>query len=204
MLSNCSSWRRPLRVPWTARKSNQSILREINPEYSLDGLMLKLKLQYFGHLMAKNWLIGKDPEAGKDWGQEKKETTEDEVVGWHHQLNGHEFEQLQEIMKNEEAWRAAVYGVLKYHTWLSDWTTLARWHWTVDLLFAFFSWKSELIWTSHCFMFWRAKETFISLSNNSVKTERWVENAWVPLLQLNLPHVVSLIPWFSWCFNRTF
>ena len=56
-------WRRLLRVPWTARRSNQSILKEINPEYSLEGLMLKLKLQYFGHL---NWLTGKDPDAGKD------------------------------------------------------------------------------------------------------------------------------------------
>ena len=84
-------WRRLLRVPWTARRSNQSILREISPEYSLEGLILKLKLQYFGHL--KNWLIGKDPYAGKDWRWEEKETTEDEIVGWHHQLYGHECEQ---------------------------------------------------------------------------------------------------------------
>ena len=83
-------WRRLLRVPWTARRSNQSILKEISPEYSLEGLMLKLKLQYFGHV--KNWLIGKDPDAGKDWRQEEKGTTEDEMVGWHHRLNGHEFE----------------------------------------------------------------------------------------------------------------
>ena len=85
-------WRRLLRVPWTARRSNQSILKEINPKYSLEGLMLKLKLQNFGHLMVKSWLIGKDPDARKYWGQEKG-TTEDEMVGWHHWLNGHEFEQ---------------------------------------------------------------------------------------------------------------
>ena len=83
-------WRRLLRVPWTSRRSNQSILKEISPGCSLEGLMLKLKLQYFGHLM-KSWLIWKDPDAGKDWGQEEKETTEDEMVGWLHQLNGHEF-----------------------------------------------------------------------------------------------------------------
>ena len=65
-------WRRLLRVPWTARRSNHSILKEINPEYSLEGLMLKLKLQYFGHPMAKNWLLGKDPGAGKDWRQEER------------------------------------------------------------------------------------------------------------------------------------
>ena len=84
-------WRRLLRVPWTTRRSNQSILKEISPEYSLEGLMLKLKLQYFGHF-AKNWLIGKDPDAGKDWRREEKGPTEDEMVGWHHQLDGHECE----------------------------------------------------------------------------------------------------------------
>ena len=87
-------WTRLLRVPWTARRSNQSILKEISPEYSLEGLMLKLKLQYFGHLMWRtNQLIGKDPDAGKDWRWEKKGTTEDEMVGWHHWRDGHEFEQ---------------------------------------------------------------------------------------------------------------
>ena len=70
----------------------KSILKEINPEYSLEGL-LKLKLRYFGHVIAKNWLTDKDPDAGKDWGQEEKEVAEDEMVGWHHWLNGHEFEQ---------------------------------------------------------------------------------------------------------------
>ena len=77
-------WRRLLRVPWIARRSNQSILKEMNPEYSLEGLMLKLKLQYFGH-----WLIVKDCGAGKDWRQEEKGATEDEMAGWHHQLDGH-------------------------------------------------------------------------------------------------------------------
>ena len=85
-------WRRLLRVPWTARRSNQSILKEISPECSLEGLMLKLKLQSFGHLM-QSWLIGKDPDARKDWGQEEKGATEDEMVGWHHWLDGHESEQ---------------------------------------------------------------------------------------------------------------
>ena len=83
-------WRRLLRVPWTARRSNQSILKEISPGCSLEGLMLKLKLQYFGHLM-QSWLIGKDPDPGKDWGQEEKGMTEDEMAGWHHRLDGHEF-----------------------------------------------------------------------------------------------------------------
>ena len=83
-------WRWLLRVPWTARRSNQCILKEISPEYSSEGLMLKLKLQYFGHLMWRT-NSGKDPDAGKDWGQQEKGMTEGEMVGWHHQLNGHGF-----------------------------------------------------------------------------------------------------------------
>ena len=85
-------WRRCLRVPWTVRRSNQSILKEINPEYSSEGLMLKLKIQYFWPPDSKSWLIGKDPDAGKDWRPEKG-TTVDEMVGWHHWLNEYEFEQ---------------------------------------------------------------------------------------------------------------
>ena len=72
-----------MRVPWTARRSNQSILKEISPGISLEGMMLKLKLQYFGHLMRRA-LIGKDSDAGRDWGQEEKGPTEDEMAGWHH------------------------------------------------------------------------------------------------------------------------
>ena len=75
------------------QQGNQSILKEINPEYSLEGLMLKLQLQYFGHLMQRADSLGKDPNAGKDWGQEEKGVTEDEMIEWHHRLNGHEFEQ---------------------------------------------------------------------------------------------------------------
>ena len=84
-------WRRLLRVPWTARRSNQSIVKEISPGCSLEGLMLKLKLQYFGHLMRRVDSLEKT-DAGRDWGQEEKGTTEDEMAGWHHQLDGHEFE----------------------------------------------------------------------------------------------------------------
>ena len=80
-------WRRLLRVPWTARRSNQSILKEISPVCSLEGLMLKLKLQHFGHLMQRA-----DSDAGRDWGQQEKGTTEDEMAGWHHRLDGCEFD----------------------------------------------------------------------------------------------------------------
>ena len=80
-------WRRLLRVSWIAKRPNQSILKEINYEYSLERLILKLKLQYFGHL------IGKDPEAGKDWRQKEKSMAEDEMLGRHHRLSGHELGQ---------------------------------------------------------------------------------------------------------------
>ena len=76
-------WRRLLRVPWTARRSNKSILKEISPGCSLEGMMLKLKLQYFGHLMRRVDSL-EDSDAGRDWGQEEKGTTEDEMAGWHH------------------------------------------------------------------------------------------------------------------------
>ena len=80
-----------MRAPWTARRSNQPILKEINPEYSLKELMLKL--QFFGHLIEMSELIVKDPDAWKYWRHEQKGMTEDEMVGWHHQFSGYEFEQ---------------------------------------------------------------------------------------------------------------
>ena len=84
-------WRRLLRVPWTARRSNQSILKEISPACSLEGMMLKLKLQYFGHLMRRVDSLEKT-DAGMVWGQEENGTTEDEMAGWHHRFDGREFE----------------------------------------------------------------------------------------------------------------
>ena len=86
-------WRRLLRVPWTARRSNQYILKEISPEYSLEGLMMKLKLQSFGHLMQRADSLAKTLVLGKIERQEEKGMTEDEMVGWYHQLDGCEFEQ---------------------------------------------------------------------------------------------------------------
>ena len=80
-----------MRVPWTARRSNHSILKEISPGISLEGMMLKLKLQYFGHLMRRVDSLEKN-DAGRDWGQEEKGTTKDEMAGCHHGLNGRESE----------------------------------------------------------------------------------------------------------------
>ena len=85
-------WRRLLRVPWTARRYNQSILKEISPGYSLEGLMLKLKLQYFGHLMRRVDSLEKTLMLGGIGGRRRKGTTEDEMAGWHHGLDGRESE----------------------------------------------------------------------------------------------------------------
>ena len=116
-------WRRLLRVLWIARRSNQSILKEISPGCSLEGLMLKLK-PVFWPPDAKSWLIWKDPDAGKDWGQEEKGMTEDEMVGWHHQLNGHEFGWTPGVDDDRKACHAVVHGAARSRTRLSNWTEL--------------------------------------------------------------------------------
>ena len=108
-------WRRLLRVPWTARRSNQSILKEISPGCSFGRTDVEAETPILWPPEAKNWLIGKDPDAGKDWGQEEKETTKDEMVGWHHQLDGHEFEQALGVGDG-----TAVHGVARSWTWLSN------------------------------------------------------------------------------------
>ena len=101
-----------LRVPWTARRSNQSILKEISPGCSLQGLMLKLKLQSFGHLMRRADSLEKTLMLGKIEGRRRRER-QDEMVGWHHRVNGHGFGWTPGVVMDREAWRAAVHGVAK-------------------------------------------------------------------------------------------
>ena len=117
------SWRRLLRVPWTARRSNQSILKEISPGCSLEELMLRLKLQYFGHLMQGVDSLEKT-DAGRDWGQEEKGTTEDEMAGWHQWLDGREFEWTPGVDDGRGGLACCNHGVAKSRTWLSNWTEL--------------------------------------------------------------------------------
>ena len=113
-----------LESPLDCKEIQPVILKEISPECSLEGLMLKLKLQHFGHLDERSWLIWKDPDAVKDWGQEEHGMTEGKMVGWHHWLNGHEFGCTLGVVMDREAWSGAVHGVAKSRTRLREWTEL--------------------------------------------------------------------------------
>ena len=110
-------WGGPLNAKW----SSQSILKKINPEYSLEGLMLETEASILWPPDENSLLIGKDPYAGKDWTQEEEGMTEDEMVGWHHWLNGHEFEQTLADAKDREDWCAVAHRVVKNQTQLRDW-----------------------------------------------------------------------------------
>ena len=152
-------WRRLLRVLWTARRSNQSILKENSPGISLEGMMLKLKLQYFGHLMRRVDSLEKT-DAGRDWGQKEKGTTEDEMAGWHHWLDGRESEWTPGVGEGQgglaccDSWGRKELDTTEQLNW-TDWTE----EWEGDLPFTFNSQITlnflitpiSLHWTSICF-----------------------------------------------------
>ena len=137
-------WKRILRVPWNARKSKESILKEINPEYSLEGLTLnEADAPILWPPDMKRWLIGKDPDSGKDWRQEEKGITEDEMVGCHHHLDGHEFAQAQGVGDGQGSlacssqWSCKESDMTERLNWtdsrihLSQLTLSSKWFWQI-------------------------------------------------------------------------
>ena len=188
-------WRRLLRVPWTARRSNQSILKEINPGCSLEGLMLKLKLQYFGHLMWRADSSEKTLILGEIWGQEEKGTTEDEMVGWHPWLDGHGFGWTPGVGDGQG-------GLVCCGSWgrkesdtteLLNWTELTTWSTSLSSAEAELSLVPPKAWAEQ----WEPDEKWLP----GERTEKRLSHV-CSALPLYLTNQVRLSPHGSWLTNE--
>ena len=150
MLFELWCWRRLLRVPWTARRFNQSILKEISPVYSLEGLMPKLKLQYFGHLMQGTDSFEKTLMLGKIEGRRRRGRQKMRWLDGITDSTDMSWSKPQEIVKDRKVWRAAVHRVAKSRTRLSDWTELNWTEWCSGSLFHYIrgkkTWKKIQAW----------------------------------------------------------
>ena len=204
-IKKAESWRIETFKLWCWRRLESSLnskeIKPVNPKGNQPWIFIgrtnaEAEAPIFWPLDSKNWLIGKDPDPGKDWRQEEKGMTEDNMVGLHHWLNGHELSKLWEMVKEREAWRAAVHGITKSWTWLSSWTTkisFKAWIQYVCLLLACprdpknrFLFLPKWIWVRFPLLtavelhFWRERLSQ-ALLQSPISREHWINSHWLEI-----------------------